>query len=240
MAGSMVQFLPGAPSICYSIPMQNTLNIILGVIVLILLGWMMLKPDNATQLQTNTQKETTSMSPNPTASVKAGKQYKQAGQATTAGKAYTALLKTSAGDITIQLSKDTPKTTNNFVFLAKDGFYDGVIFHRTIPGFMIQGGDPTGTGSGGPGYRFEDEEFRGEYKRGVLAMANAGPDTNGSQFFIMHADYPLPPNYVIFGMVTKGLEVVDKIASAPTVKDGRENSRPQTPVTITTVEITEE
>ena len=88
---------------------------------------------------------------------------------------------------------DAPRTVNNFVFLARDGFYDGVIFHRVISGFMIQGGDPTGTGRGGPGYKFEDEPVNKSYKRGILAMANAGPNTNGSQFFVMHADYGLPP-----------------------------------------------
>jgi cyclophilin family peptidyl-prolyl cis-trans isomerase len=131
---------------------------------------------------------------------------------------------------------DAPRTVNNFVFLAKDGFYDGVIFHRVIPGFMIQGGDPTGTGRGGPGYRFEDEPVSKRYERGTLAMANAGPNTNGSQFFIMHADYGLPPNYTIFGRLTGGHDVVDKIANA-----GRDsNDRPHEPTTIDGVEITEE
>ena len=100
---------------------------------------------------------------------------------------YTATLHTTAGDITVDLFADeVPKTVNNFVFLARQGFYDGVIFHRTIDGFMIQGGDPTGSGRGGPGYRFEDEPVSRRYTRGVLAMANAGPNTNGSQFFIVH------------------------------------------------------
>ena len=130
-------------------------------------------------------------------------------------KSYSAVMKTTAGDIEISLNaKQTPITVNNFVFLAKDGFYDNVIFHRVIKGFMIQGGDPTGTGSGNPGYRFEDESFEGEYARGTIAMANAGPNTNGSQFFIMHQDYPLDKDYVIFGKVIKGLDVVDKIAGA--------------------------
>ncbi len=155
-------------------------------------------------------------------------------------KKYTATVKTSVGEMTLALNaKDTPKTVNNFVFLAREGFYNGVIFHRTIPGFMIQGGDPTGTGSGGPGYRFPDEPFTGEYKRGTIAMANAGPDTNGSQFFIMHADYPLPKNYVIFGEVLSGIETVDTIASAPT-ESGGEGSRPVNPVTIESVTIVEE
>lgn len=172
--------------------------------------------------------------------VSSAKQYAQAKQVTQSGKSYTATLQTSVGDITIALSPDTPVTTNNFVFLAQEKFYDGVIFHRVIPGFMIQGGDPTGTGSGGPGYQFADEKFSGEYKRGVVAMANAGPNTNGSQFFIMHADYALPKNYVIFGTVTQGLDVVDKIAMAQTVQDGRENSRPVDPTKITSIEIKEQ
>ncbi len=163
------------------------------------------------------------------------KQYKEAGQVIKSGKSYTALIKTSLGDITVELSKDTPVTTNNFVFLAKEGFYDSVIFHRVISGFMIQGGDPTGTGMGGPGYKFSDEKFSGEYKRGTIAMANSGPNTNGSQFFIMHADYPLPPNYVIFGMTKSGLDVVDKIA---TTKTGP-SDRPIEPITIKTIEIQE-
>lgn len=154
-------------------------------------------------------------------------------------KEYTATLETSAGKMVVALNaKETPITVNNFVFLVKEKFYDGTIFHRTIPGFMIQGGDPEGTGMGGPGYKFADEKFNGEYKRGTLAMANAGPNTNGSQFFIMHKDYPLPPNYVIFGRVTEGLETVDAIATAPT-KPGGEGSSPVTPVTVTSVTISE-
>ncbi len=152
-------------------------------------------------------------------------------------KTYTAVMKTTAGEMTIRLNAaSVPNTVNNFVFLAKEKFYDGVIFHRTIKGFMIQGGDPTGTGMGGPGYKFADEPFTGEYKKGVLAMANAGPNTNGSQFFIMHADYPLPKNYVIFGEVTAGLDVVDAIATAPTVPGG-EGSKPVDPVKIESISI---
>lgn len=156
-------------------------------------------------------------------------------------KTYTAIMKTSAGDIEIALNVNmTPVTVNNFVFLAKKNFYDNTIFHRAIKGFMIQGGDPQGTGAGGPGYQFNDEPFTGEYLRGTLAMANAGPNTNGSQFFIMHADYPLPPNYVIFGKVIKGLDVVDKIAEAPVeMSPSGENSKPVTPVKVLSVEISE-
>jgi cyclophilin family peptidyl-prolyl cis-trans isomerase len=154
-----------------------------------------------------------------------------------ATKKYTAKISTSAGDMTAELFPgDAPRTVNNFVFLARDGFYDGVIFHRVISGFMIQGGDPTGTGTGGPGYRFEDEPVSKRYTRGTLAMANAGPNTNGSQFFIMHADYGLPPNYTIFGKLTSGEEVVDTIANAPK----NSSDRPHDPVKINSVEITEE
>ena len=133
-------------------------------------------------------------------------------------KSYSATLHTNHGDISIAFdAQQSPLTVNNFVFLARDGFYDGVIFHRVIKGFMIQGGDPTGTGMGGPGYRFRDElEGPGSYSRGTVAMANAGPNTNGSQFFIMHTDYGLPHNYSIFGQVTEGLDVVDAIANTPT------------------------
>lgn len=130
-------------------------------------------------------------------------------------KNYTATLKTSAGDIQVQLfAADAPKTVNNFVFLARDGFYDGVSFHRVIADFMIQGGDPTGTGSGGPGYKFADE-FAGNPHRhqiGTLSMANAGPGTNGSQFFITHVATPhLNGKHTVFGQVTSGQEVVNKI-----------------------------
>ena len=157
-------------------------------------------------------------------------------------KTYTAKMKTSAGEIEIQLNaKATPITVNNFVTLAKKNFYDNTIFHRVIKGFMIQGGDPKGDGTGGPGYKFDDEPFTGEYLRGTIAMANAGPNTNGSQFFIMHADYPLPPNYIIFGKVIKGLDVVDKIATAPVTASAMgEDSTPVTPVVVRGVEIVEE
>jgi cyclophilin family peptidyl-prolyl cis-trans isomerase len=142
--------------------------------------------------------------------------------------AYTATLHTTLGDITVEfLPGDAPLAVNNFLFLAGQGFYDGVVFHRVIPGFMIQGGDPTGRGTGGPGYKFRDElEGPGKYTRGTMAMANAGPNTNGSQFFIMHRDYGLPHNYTIFGRVTAGMEVVDAIAALPTGAQDRPNQPP--------------
>ncbi len=155
---------------------------------------------------------------------------------------YKAVLDTSAGKITLSLFADkTPITVNNFVSLARKGFYTNTIFHRAVNGFMIQGGDPKGDGTGGPGYTFKDEPFEGEYLRGTVAMANAGPNTNGSQFFIMHKDYPLPKNYVIFGQVISGLEVVDKIAETPVKENSMgEMSKPINPVVVKAVEITEE
>jgi cyclophilin family peptidyl-prolyl cis-trans isomerase len=165
------------------------------------------------------------------------KQYKSSPEMVIdAKKSYTATIETTAGTMVAELFPgDAPKTVNNFVFLARDGYYGDVIFHRVISGFMIQGGDPTGTGSGGPGYKFSDEPVKRPYSRGTLAMANAGPNTNGSQFFIMHADYPLPPNYTIFGKLTSGEEIVDAIASAPRGA----NDRPRDPVKITSISIEE-
>src|SRR3990167_4201366 len=154
-------------------------------------------------------------------------------------KIYTAILKTSEGDIEISLHADkTPKTVNSFVSLARKNFYDGTIFHRVIKGFMIQGGDPTGDGTGGPGYKFDDEPFDVEYIRGTVAMANAGPDTNGSQFFIMHADNPLPKDYIIFGKVISGMDVVDTIAKSPVRANfSGEASAPITPIKILTIDV---
>ena len=132
-------------------------------------------------------------------------------------------IETSLGNIVIETyDADAPKTVENFITLANKGFYNGTIFHRVIKGFMIQGGDPTGTGMGGPGYKFEDElnpsteSYKKGYVRGTVAMANSGPNTNGSQFFIMHKDMNLPHNYSIFGKVVSGMEVVDAIASQKT------------------------
>lgn len=126
-------------------------------------------------------------------------------------------IKTNKGDIVIQVMPDQgPRAASNFVYLAKRGFYKGTIFHRVIDGFMIQGGDPTGTGMGGPGYQFGDDPVKSPYSDGVVAMANAGPGTNGSQFFIMVKDNPLPPNYSVFGKVVEGLNVAHDIAKVQT------------------------
>lgn len=155
---------------------------------------------------------------------------------------YSVTIETNKGTIVFETyGNDAPKTVENFVTLATKNFYDGVIFHRVIPGFMIQGGDPTGTGMGGPGYKFADElnpnteSAKTGYVRGTVAMANSGPNTNGSQFFIMHQDYPLPHNYTIFGRVVKGIEVVDAIATTP-----RDSSdKPLQPVVINKVTVAE-
>ena len=133
---------------------------------------------------------------------------------------------TNHGAIELELfPDDAPKTVENFVKLAKDGFYDGVIFHRVIPDFMIQGGDPTGTGTGGPGYQFEDEFNDHKVVRGALAMANAGPNTNGSQFFIVTAEATpwLDGKHTVFGRVTSGMDVVDAIEQVD--RDGRDKPR---------------
>jgi len=156
-------------------------------------------------------------------------------------KKYTAVLNTTEGKILIELNvSQVPITVNNFVSLSKKGFYNNTIFHRVINNFMIQGGDPAGDGSGGPGYTFSDEPFEGNYTRGTVAMANRGPNTNGSQFFIIQKDQDLPKNYVKFGRVAEGIEVVDKIAEGEvTTNYGGEKSKPVNPVKIESVEIIE-
>ena len=159
-------------------------------------------------------------------------------------KQYSATIKTTLGEMKAQLfANEAPNTVNNFVFLSREGFYNGVPVHRIIRGFMVQTGDPTGTGTGGPGYRFKDEldtPFR--YEKGTLAMANAGPNTQGSQFFIVHGDQGtrLPKNYTIFGKVSEGSDVLDKLAGVP-VQPGPsgENSKPTDPPRIESITIVE-
>jgi cyclophilin family peptidyl-prolyl cis-trans isomerase len=148
----------------------------------------------------------------------------------------TATIHTNHGAIDVELfDEDAPKTVENFVSLARDGFYDGVTFHRVIPDFMIQGGDPTGTGSGGPGYQFEDEFNDHLVARGALAMANAGPNTNGSQFFVVTAEACpwLDGKHTVFGRVTAGMDVVDQISALP--RDARD--KPTEPATMERVEV---
>ena len=157
----------------------------------------------------------------------------------------TAVIETNKGTIKFELLEDdAPKTAENFRMLADRGYYNGVIFHRVIPNFMIQGGDPMGEGYGGEsawGGKFNDEIDRtsdlyaGGYSKGTVAMANSGPNTNGSQFFIMHVDYPLPPSYTKFGKVTEGDHVVDAIAATPT----NSNDKPLDPIVMERVYIEE-
>ena len=152
-------------------------------------------------------------------------------------KRYTATMSTSMGDMVIALDPiKAPKTVNNFVFLALHHYFDGVIFHRIINGFVCQGGDPTGTGRGGPGYRFEDELPKpGQYEIGSVAMANAGPNTNGSQFFLISgpSGAGLPPQYSLFGKIVKGLDVLDAMQRVATDR----NDRPHQDVVINSVTI---
>jgi cyclophilin family peptidyl-prolyl cis-trans isomerase len=161
-------------------------------------------------------------------------------------KKYTAVVDTTLGSFKIGLFPlETPKTVNNFIFLSREGFYNGVIFHRIIQTFMVQTGDPTGTGSGGPGYRFADElPPKHKYDVGIVAMANAGPNTNGSQFFICTGANSRSldnyPNYTQFGQVIEGLDVVQKIAAVPVTSNGQEVSKPTNPPAIKTITIIEQ
>ena len=173
-----------------------------------------------------------------------GKQYAQApAMRIDPAKTYTATLVTNKGTVEVEFYPgDAPNTVNNFVCLAEDGYFDGTPFHRIVKGFVIQGGDPTGTGTGGPGYRFNDEPVSRDYERGTLAMANAGPNTNGSQFFVVLDDLrgKLPKNYTIFGKVTEGLDVVDAIANTPTsVGRSGEKSTPDEPIILESVTVSE-
>jgi len=154
---------------------------------------------------------------------------------------YTATIKTAQGDMTLELfPAEAPRAVNNFVFLARDGYYQGNCFHRIIKDFMIQGGCPKGDGTGGPGYKFPDEEVKRSYVKGTLAMANAGPNTNGSQFFIVHGQQVgLPPNYTIFGQLLTGEEILDTLATSP-VAAGGEGSRPAERLEIQSIDITEQ
>ena len=156
-------------------------------------------------------------------------------------KEYTAAINTNFGDITVELfAKEAPLAVNNFVFLSRQGFYDGVKVHRVFKGFVMQSGDPLGTGFGGPGYQFADEKVTRDYVSGTLAMANGGPNTNGSQFFITLADLGLPKNYTIFGIVIDGFDVVREISEVPVTNNpGGEMSLPTVDVHIDTVSIIE-
>ena len=156
-------------------------------------------------------------------------------------KTYVAVMDTNKGTMKLELfASEAPNTVNNFIFLSRDGYYDGVKFHRIIEDFMVQSGDPTGTGAGGPGYKFEDEPVTRDYVSGTIAMANSGTDTNGSQFFIVHSRTNLPKNYTIFGQVIEGMNVVDAIAKTPVgLSRSGEMSKPLQDVIIKTITIQE-
>ncbi|MEK7187421.1 MAG: peptidylprolyl isomerase [Patescibacteria group bacterium] len=220
---------------------KNSLLVIAAILLLIIGVWYIFFMEPPGNLENDTQQELSEpySLENQTSSNTVKTSQNNTTQSITM---HTIALDTNYGKIVFETyDEDAPKTVNNFITLANKGFYNNVVFHRIIKGFMIQGGDPTGTGTGGPGYAFADElnpatpSYKAGYKRGVVAMANAGPNTNGSQFFIMHQDYPLPNSYSIFGKVVEGQEVVDKIATTPRDR----SDRPLTPVTITSVTVSD-
>jgi cyclophilin family peptidyl-prolyl cis-trans isomerase len=220
----------------------------ISLLVLLIIGSFLWKPSKPVQPSDAPKEE--QMGAKPTNEVRGsetqGKTYSQPPvMSIDTAKSYTAVLSTSKGEMRVVLNaKEAPVTVNNFVFLSRDGYYTDTPFHRIIKGFMIQGGDPTGTGRGGPGYKFNDEPITADYKKGTIAMANSGPNTNGSQFFLMHADYPLPKNYVIFGAIdpkdTESLKTLDALATVPVTDNGMgEESKPVEKVTLKSVTIEE-
>lgn len=214
--------------------MKNFVTYLLLIIGAVVLFTLFFSKEQSKQTTNQTTNQTTM--PEPT-----GKYAAAPKLSINPDKTYTAEVQTSQGNLTINLfAKDAPNTVNNFVFLSKEKFYDGVVFHRIIKDFMIQTGDPAGNGTGGPGYKFDDEKINKDYKKGIVAMANSGPNTNGSQFFIMTKDTDLPKNYVIFGEVTKGIETIDKIASVEVEDSGfGEVSKPKQKVSINKISISE-
>jgi cyclophilin family peptidyl-prolyl cis-trans isomerase len=218
---------------------MKKLYILVAVIVVGIAGFLVMKKSVPTHTYTHVT------APTPTQSMK--KTYDSAPAMTIdPNKTYTATMVTDKGTMVISLfAQETPITVNNFVTLARKGFYNNTIFHRVIKGFMIQGGDPKGDGTGGPGYQFNDEPITREYTRGTIAMANSGPNTNGSQFFIMHATYPLPKQYVIFGAIdpsdTASLATLDAIANSPVTDNGMgEDSKPVTPTVLQSITVKEQ
>ncbi len=225
--------------------MNKNLNIIIIIIVAILVGGYFILPSSPEEIKQGVSATSSSYStstlPTPSTSENTVEQIatttliKQ-----TKNNMHTITIETNKGKIVFETyDSDAPNAVNNFISLANKGFYKDVIFHRVIKGFMIQGGDPTGTGRGGPGYTFDDElnpataSYKTGYKRGVVAMANAGPNTNGSQFFIMHQDTPLSNDYTIFGHVVSGMDVVDAIANTPTAP----GDRPVSPISMQNVTV---
>ena len=231
--------------------MSTSSRFIIGIIafILILAGiqWWMNTRSSAVAEQSSSASNTTDVSVATTQSGATSTQPVPANPSSVSANStknfmHNITIQTNKGTIVFETyDADAPKTVENFVTLANKGFYNGTIFHRVISGFMIQGGDPTGTGMGGPGYKFADElnpntdSYKAGYVRGMVAMANAGPNTNGSQFFIMHQDTPLPHSYTIFGKVIQGMDVVDAIAA--TQVDG--SDKPLTPVVMSKVTVAE-
>jgi len=216
------------------------ISIVILVLVLGFLVWKENTASSATQEISILNLATSTAASNAVASATSTNTSSTLQGSSQTNNAHMITIKTNYGTIVFDTyDADAPNTVKNFITLADKGFYNGVIFHRIIPGFMIQGGDPTGTGTGGPGYTFPDElnpataSYKAGYKQGVVAMANAGPNTNGSQFFIMLSDYPLPNNYTIFGHVVSGQDVVEKIGAVQTGA----NDKPVTPVTMESVTV---
>jgi cyclophilin family peptidyl-prolyl cis-trans isomerase len=227
--------------------MYQKLIIPIVAIIIIALSWFFLDhrsgyPKSVEDLTAPAHATTTSAtSTTPTSSTDINKTPATAGDQNPKTM-HTVTIETNKGTIVFETyDTDAPKTAENFISLANKGFYNGLIFHRVIQGFMIQGGDPTGTGMGGPGYKFADElnsntlSSKAGYVRGVVAMANSGPNTNGSQFFIMHKDTPLPHSYTIFGKVISGMDVVDAIAQVSV--DSPTHNKPLTDVVMTKVTV---
>ena len=214
--------------------MNKSFYITIIIIIVILVGAHFLWPADPVPILDNSQNNLSEEAKTLTDTQSTTKQNKNL--------MHTITIETNKGSIIFETyDLDAPMTVDNFISLSEKGFYNNLIFHRVKKGFMIQGGDPTGTGRGGPGYTFADElnpsseSYKNGYKRGIVAMANAGPNTNGSQFFIMHQDYPLPNDYSIFGNVISGMEIVDAIANSPV----NEQDRPLKDIIILSVTVTE-
>jgi cyclophilin family peptidyl-prolyl cis-trans isomerase len=216
--------------------------LVIGVIF-VWIVWGYTNPVKPDQLVMSNLSNTPTSIPTPDTAVLGKKKYDAAPQAfLDVKKKYQVKLTTNYGEILINLfHAETPVAANNFAFLAKEGFYDGLTFHRVIKDFMIQGGDPKGDGTGDAGYKFRDEPITRKYTRGTIAYANSGPNTNGSQFFIMHQDYDLPASYVIFGQAdNKSLSVIDKIAESEVMQGSfNEVSTPKNKIEITKAELIE-
>jgi len=223
---------------------RTLLYIIAAIIILALIQWWLNSRPTAPFNEYGNPPATSTDSSAPAATTSAPTAQASTSSTNSSAKNFmhTVTIQTSKGTIVFETyDADAPNTVKNFVSLADKGFYNGLIFHRVINNFMIQGGDPTGTGMGGPGYKFNDElnastdSYKTGYVRGTVAMANAGPNTNGSQFFIVQKDTPLPHSYTIFGKVISGMDVVDAIAATQTDS----NDKPLTPVTMTKVTVAE-